>query len=103
MAALPCKITAQEFVAMDLIGRRFQSREGRSQLRGAVCGAALHESFVTISVGSVQRQQGAAWNPLPDFDYKGSADTMSIWRAANGRVEIDIMNIGSIIIFPPGA
>lgn len=103
MPSLPTKITAQEFVAMDVVGRRFRSREGRSQLRGIVRGTVLHESLVTISVGSVQRQKGTAWNPLPDFDYNGSADITSIWRTANGRIMIDIFHIGSIAIFPPDA
>lgn len=103
MAAPPTKITAQEFVEMDTAGRRFRSREGRSQLRGIVRGTAIHEGLLTVSVGSIQRQQGPAWNALSDFEYQGREDITSIWRDANGRVAIDIMHIASIVILPPGA
>lgn len=103
MAAPPTKITAHEFVEMDVVGRRFRSREGQSQLRGVVRSTAIHEGLVTVSVGAIQRQQGSAWDPLPDFEYKGREDLTSVWRDANGRIAIDIMHIGSIVIFPPDA
>lgn len=86
---------------MNMVGRRFRSREGRSQLRGVVRGTAAHNELVTLSVGSIERQQGSVWNSVPDFEYQGREDITSIWRAANGRISIDIMYIGSIVIFPP--
>lgn len=103
MAAPPTKITAHELVKMDMVGRRFRSREGQSQLRGIVRGTAIHEGLITVSVGSVQRRQGSAWNALPDFEYQGRENITSIWGADNGRVAIDIMHIASIVILPPGA
>ena len=96
----PDKLTAQDFLAMDIAGRRFRSREGRSQLRGIVRGARFDDGRVSVSVGAVEQQRGRAWVPFPDFDYQGRADITGIWREADGRISIEIMHVARIVIFP---
>ena len=101
MASLPTKLTAPDLLTIAVAGRYFRSREGRSQFRGTVRGTRLDDERITISVGSVERQQGSAWAPFPDFDYQGKVDLTGIWRETDGRISIDIVQMARITIYPP--
>jgi hypothetical protein len=36
----------------------------------------------------------------PDLEYQGREDITSIWLDASGRISVEIMHVGGIVIFP---
>jgi hypothetical protein len=91
--------------SLDLCGRAFRAREGRTSLRGWVTKTSFDGTYARIEVSDVQRkgEDDAEWFKVNGFDaYVGHDDITSVRANADGSVRVSITYIGQVQILPPG-
>lgn len=90
---------------LDLSGRAFRAREGRTSLCGKVVKTSFDGTYARIEVCDVVRKRfdEAEWSSVDDFSaYEGHSDITSVWREPDDSVKISITYIGQVIILPSG-
>jgi hypothetical protein len=91
-------LSIADFAALDLAGRAFRAREGRTQFRGTVRATALEGDYAVVYVEHAERRDREEWAPAADFDYRGRRDVTTIFREPNGDISLEIMYVGALTI-----
>ncbi|MEQ1818781.1 MAG: hypothetical protein ABL871_09230 [Terricaulis sp.] len=90
---------------LDLSGRAFRAREGRTHVRGWVVNTSFDGTYARVKVRDVlrKRAQDTEWSTVDDFSaYEGHCDITSVWLEPDDSVNISITYIGQVTILPAG-
>ena len=103
-ARQPTKLTFEEVAALPLQGSRFRTRQATTHTRGTVRRVHVEDEILVVDVCEVQSRTGdaAAWQSVPDCDYRGRRGLTSVFQNVDGGVSIDIPYIGALTILPEG-
>lgn len=96
---------AQLLTSLNLRGRAFRAREGRTAIRGWVVGSSYDGTYSRIEVTDVERKRkdDTEWSKVDGFDaYVGHDDITSVWTQPDGSLRVSITYIGQVTILPPG-